>query len=50
VAPAAPQQRRHDDPLVPTYYVREISSGTSSVTDLTFTTRRRPIWELLLLS
>jgi hypothetical protein len=33
--------------LVPIDYVREISSGTSSVTDLTFTTRRRPIWELL---
>jgi hypothetical protein len=33
--------------LVPIDYVREISSGTSSATDLTFTTRRRPIWELL---
>jgi hypothetical protein len=36
--------------LVPTDYVREISSGTSSATDLTFTTRSRPIWELLSLS
>jgi hypothetical protein len=36
--------------LVPTDYEREISSGTSSVTYLTFTTRHRPIWELLLLS
>jgi hypothetical protein len=33
--------------LVPTDYVREISSGTSSATDLTFTTHRRPIWEPL---
>jgi hypothetical protein len=33
--------------LVPTNYVREISLGTSSATDLMFTTRRRPIWELL---
>jgi hypothetical protein len=33
--------------LSPTDYVHEISSGTSSATDLTFTTRRRPIWELL---
>jgi hypothetical protein len=36
--------------LVPTDYVREISSGTSSVTDLKFTTHRRPIWEPLSLS
>jgi hypothetical protein len=36
--------------LVPTDYVREISSGTSSVTDLKFTTHRRPIWEQLSLS
>jgi hypothetical protein len=36
--------------LVPTDYVREISSGTLSATDLTFTTHRRPIWELLSLS
>jgi hypothetical protein len=36
--------------LVPTDYVREIFSGTSSATDLTFTTRRRPIWELPSLS
>jgi hypothetical protein len=33
--------------LVPTDYVREISLGTSSATDLTFTTHHRPIWELL---
>jgi hypothetical protein len=33
--------------LVPTDYVREISSGTSSVMDLKFTTHRRPIWEPL---
>jgi hypothetical protein len=33
--------------LVPTDYMREISSGTSSATDLTFTTHRRPIWEPL---
>jgi hypothetical protein len=36
--------------LVPTDYVREISSGSSSAMDLTFTTRRIPIWELLSLS
>jgi hypothetical protein len=30
--------------LVPTDYVCEISSWTSSATDLTFTTHRRPIW------
>jgi hypothetical protein len=36
--------------LVPTEYVREISSGTSSAMDLMFTTRRKPIWELPLLS
>jgi hypothetical protein len=36
--------------LVPTDYVREISSGTSSATDLMFTTHRIPIWELLSLS
>jgi hypothetical protein len=33
--------------LVPTDYVRKISSGTSSVTNMKFTTCRRPIWELL---
>jgi hypothetical protein len=33
--------------LVPTDYVREISSGTSSATDMKFTTHRRPIWEPL---
>jgi hypothetical protein len=36
--------------LVPTEYVCEISSGTSSAMDLAFTTHRRPIWELLSLS
>jgi hypothetical protein len=36
--------------LVPTDYVREISSGTSSAMDLMFTTHRKPIWELLSLS
>jgi hypothetical protein len=36
--------------LVQTDYVREISSGTSSAIDLTFTTHHRPIWELLSLS
>jgi hypothetical protein len=36
--------------LVPTDYVREISSGTSSVTDLKFTTHRRLTWEPLSLS
>jgi hypothetical protein len=36
--------------LVPTDYVREIFSGTLSTTDLTFTTHRRPIWELPSLS
>jgi hypothetical protein len=36
--------------LVPTDYVREISSGTSSVTDLKSTTHRRPTWEQLSLS
>jgi hypothetical protein len=34
--------------LVPTDYVHETSLGTSSVTDLKFTTRRKPTWELLL--
>jgi hypothetical protein len=33
--------------LVPTDYVCDISSGTSSVTDLKFTTHHRPTWELL---
>jgi hypothetical protein len=33
--------------LVPTDYVREISSGTSSVTDMKCTTHHRPIWEPL---
>jgi hypothetical protein len=33
--------------LVPIDYVREISSGTSSATNLKFTTHRRPIWEPL---
>jgi hypothetical protein len=33
--------------LVSTDYVCEISLGTSSVTDLKFTTHRRPIWEPL---
>jgi hypothetical protein len=33
--------------LVPTYCVRETSSGTSSVTDSKFTTRCKPTWELL---
>jgi hypothetical protein len=36
--------------LMPTDYMSEISSGTSSVTDLKFTTHRRPIWEPLSLS
>jgi hypothetical protein len=30
--------------LLPTDYVREISSRTLSATDLKFTTHRRPIW------
>jgi hypothetical protein len=34
--------------LVPTDYVHETSSGTSSATDLKFTTRRKPTWEPLL--
>jgi hypothetical protein len=33
--------------LVPTNYVRKISLGTSSATDLTFTTHSKPIWEPL---
>jgi hypothetical protein len=33
--------------LVPTDYVHEIFSGTSSATGMKFTTRRRPISELL---
>jgi hypothetical protein len=36
--------------LVPTDYVREISSGTSSATDMKSTTHRRPTWELPSLS
>jgi hypothetical protein len=34
--------------LVPTYSVRETSSGTSSAMDSKFTTHRKPIWEPLL--
>jgi hypothetical protein len=34
--------------LVPTDYVHEITSGTSSAMDLKFTTRRKPTWEPLL--
>jgi hypothetical protein len=34
--------------LVPTDYVHETSSGTSSATDSKFTTRRKPTWEPLL--
>jgi hypothetical protein len=34
--------------LVPTNYVHETSSGTSSATDSKFTTRRKPTWELLM--
>jgi hypothetical protein len=34
--------------LVPTDYVRETSSGTSSATDSKSTTRRKLTWELLL--
>jgi hypothetical protein len=34
--------------LVPTDYMHETSSGTSSATDLKFTTRRKPTWEPLL--
>jgi hypothetical protein len=36
--------------LEPTDYVREISSGISSTTDMKSTTHRRPTWELPLLS
>jgi hypothetical protein len=36
--------------LVPTDYVREISSGTSSATDMKSTTHHRPTWELPSLS
>jgi carbohydrate-binding DOMON domain-containing protein len=36
--------------LVPTDYVHEISSGTSSATDMKFTTHHRPTWELPSLS
>jgi hypothetical protein len=36
--------------LVPTDYVREISSGTSSATDMNSTTHHRPTWELPSLS
>jgi hypothetical protein len=34
---------------VPTDFVHEISSGTSSATDTKFTTHRKPTWEPLLL-
>jgi hypothetical protein len=49
------RQRPHNNDattvhLVQIDYVREISSGTSSAMDLTFTTHHRPIWELLSLS
>jgi hypothetical protein len=46
VAPVAPQQRRQDDPPRANRLRGEISSGTSSVTNLKFTTHHRPIWEL----
>jgi hypothetical protein len=36
--------------LEPTDYVREISSGTSSATEMKSTTHRRPTWELPSLS
>jgi hypothetical protein len=36
--------------LVPTDYVREISLGTSSATDMKSTTHHRPTWELPSLS
>jgi hypothetical protein len=36
--------------LEPTDYVHEISSGTSSATDMKSTTHRRPTWGLPLLS
>jgi hypothetical protein len=36
--------------LVPTDYVREISSGTSSAMDMKSTTHHRPTWELPSLS
>jgi hypothetical protein len=36
--------------LVPTDYVHEISSGTSSATDMKSTTHHRPTWELPSLS
>jgi hypothetical protein len=36
--------------LVPTDYVREISLGTSSATDMKSTTNHRPTWELPSLS
>jgi hypothetical protein len=35
--------------LVPTDYVRETSSGTSSTTDSKYMTHRKLTWELLLL-
>jgi hypothetical protein len=34
--------------LIPTYCVRETSSGTSSTTDSKFTIHRKPTWEPLL--
>jgi hypothetical protein len=34
--------------LVPTDYLHETSSGTSSAMDLKFTTRHKPTWEPLL--
>jgi hypothetical protein len=34
--------------LVPTDYMHETSSGTSSATGMKFTTRRKPTWEPLL--
>jgi hypothetical protein len=36
--------------LEPTDYVRKISSGTTSATDMKSTTHRRPTWELPSLS
>jgi hypothetical protein len=47
-APAAPQQRRHDDPPRANYYEQETFSGTLNAMALKSTTRRKPTWEPLL--
>jgi hypothetical protein len=50
VAPVAPQQRHHDDPPRANRLRARDLLRDFDTTELSFTTRRRPIWELLSLS